>query len=253
MVPTARSLPPWSFSSRMPPGRRGADADPFAAHAVAFDILGLDLLEGGFADLQRDLQQGMFPAQAPQDLGGEMQPGRGRGDRAGMQRIDRLVALKIETAPLGRLPCPALDVGRQRGESQLEHLRVVAVEEQPAPAALAPGDHLGLQPVLGAEHGSRLEMGRRLAKDLELPVTEVPDHEHFSRPAVDASEKAGRQHARIVHDQEIPGGEQVGKVMEGVVGDPAAGAFKPQQLGIVAALGRETGDPFLGQRKIKIG
>ena len=96
-------------------------------------------------------------------------------------------------------------------------------------------------------------MGRRLAKDLELPVSEVPDDEHFGRLAVDVAEKAGGQHARIVHDQEIPGGEQAGKVMEGVVGDPAAGAFKPQQLGSVAALGREAGDPFQGQRKIKIG
>ena len=217
------------------------------------DVLDLDLLKSGLAHSKGDLQQRIFLAQKGKNFGSKMQPGRWSRNGTRVAGVDGLVAVEIEAAAGGGLSRLALDIGRQRRIAMLEHPLVLPVEKQQAPAALTDGEHLGARPAIADEFGAGSEACGRLAKNLEFSAAKVPHDQHLRHLAADPTQQARRAHAGIVHDQEITGAEQAGKVAETMVGDRAALAVETQQPRAVAVLGREAGDQFLRQIKIKFG
>src|SRR4051812_34551997 len=86
---------------------------------MVFDPLRAQRAKRVEADVQRD----SFHVELREQLGGEVEPGRGRRGRAGVPRVDRLVALGL-LEPFG-------DVRRQR------RLAARLALEPQAPASLA--------------------------------------------------------------------------------------------------------------------
>jgi hypothetical protein len=184
---------------------------------------------------------------------------RGGGrDRSGLAREDRLVALAV------RGLVGPIDVRRQ---GHVPHAREPRVEGRSlsrrgpeghvAHAALSPAQHLATVGGVGKrERDLRLQRSRgpREHRPDLLPVGGglAAEQQDFDLAPSGAGEEACRQDARVVRDQEIPGGEERGQLVERVMADGAGRAVEGQEKGKVARGGGMLRDPVLGKRVVEI-
>ena len=181
-------------------------------HAVLGQLVHAHRLERAGADVQRDVAAvDAARLQGVQQRLVEVQAGGRRGHRAGLAREHRLVARVVVR------PSFAMDVGRQRqatGVLQPGLERLVDVEGQAIELALA-SEHFGVAAGIQRDAAAGL---RRLAR-AHLRPRLVPGQQAFDEdldaPAAGLrAVQAGRDHARVVEDQQVAGLQQVRQVAD---------------------------------------
>ena len=178
-----------------------------------------------------------------------MQPGRGRGDGAVHPRERRLVIRSVLRRRSGR----AGNVGRQRERPRLRQRRpeglAVAVEAQRDAA-------VGIARQHGRGHGGPVQR-QRVARMQAAGVAgeRVPGAvrpwpvERQADPGLPAPRaQLGRDHPRVVGDQDIARPEQPGKIPHRAVGE---GSPDHQQAGRVTRPRRGVGDAFRRQVEVE--
>src|SRR3989442_464826 len=143
--------------------RRLRQPEGFRLEAVLLDVGRPHRLEGAGADVQGQHGRGHARGgERLEELLGEMQPRRGRGDGALLARVDRLVALAIQDRP--RIGVAALDVGRKWGRSVppygVLHVAVPAREPYAYPAVRSLPQELRLEALRDQKTRSRAQTAR---------------------------------------------------------------------------------------------
>ena len=162
-------------------------------------------------------------------------PGRGRGRRAALLRVDGLVALRIRE----RLR----DVGRKR------RFAVGLTREAKAPAALAER----LQELDGAELHALAKPPARPGQRLPHIALDPFEQQDFGAAAGRPLEhEAGRKDARVVHDDERRGRDERPEVAESPVLDRPVRAVEDEQPRLVPALQRTLRDELRGELVVKL-
>ena len=112
-------------------------------------------------------------------------------------------------------------------------------------AAAVPEDHLG----------PGLQLPARTHQALPHPVPLVGEEEHLAHPAPGeaVADEPGGQHPGVVQHQAVPRAEELGQVIEVVVGDGPGDLVQSHQPGGVPPLQRGLGDELLREFKVKIG
>ena len=182
-------------------------------HAVLREILHAHRLEGACADVQGHAGNAHAALVQAREQGlVEVQPGGGRGHRAGVARIDRLVAPLV--LGIGRMR----DVRRQRQHAfALEHVQHRRIEAQQPELAVAL-EHLGpcraeQQPRARARRLARAQLRQRLA----LAGDALDQHLHAPAAGLGAAQ-ARAQDAGVVEHQQVARREQPGQRVEAQVG-----------------------------------
>ena len=181
-----------------------------------------------------------------------MEAGGGGGGGAVDFGVDRLIPLAVLEL--------LLDVGGQGHLAQLlQHLQEDALIVE-AHQPVAPG-HLRLHrggeaaPVPKDHLGPGLQLPPRAHQALPQAVPLVGEEEDLTGPAPGqpVADEPGGEHPGVVQHQAVPRPEELGQVIEVVVGDGPGLLVQGQQPGGVPPLQRVLGDEFLREVKIKIG
>lgn len=242
-----------------PAGARGVDRlrllgrhlIVLAVHVVVGDIFLLDRAECAQPHVQQHGHDvDALGADALQQLGGEVQPGRRRGGAAVDLRVDGLVARAVREL--------FVDVGGKRHLAEpVEHVFKHALIEEAhrAPAVLADGQDLGGQFAL-AEHEARAGFGLLAGLEDDLPVRQIQAAQQqkldgSARALLDAVQ-AGGNDARLVDHQHVAGVQVIGDVAEDAVLNLPAVPVVDEQAAAVARLCGRLRDEFLRKFVVKI-
>ena len=218
-----------------PPGRL-LDPVALAVDRVLLDRLGRERPERVEADVQRD----RLVVEAREELGCEVEPrGRRRG-RAGIARVDRLVALRV-----GRR---LVHVRRQR---QLPVGLAGELHDPPPPPSGSTSSTEEAEPRPRSRSPARSRREGRASASQTL-VPESLDEEHLDRAArLPAKREARGDDARVVDDRQVPR-ELLGQLGERPLPDVAGAAVVDEQPRRVAPLRRPLGDQLGRQRVVEV-
>ena len=224
---------------------------------MALDLLGPDRLERAVADVQRDGRPLDCARIEPRDRRlAEMQAGRRRGNRAAAPRVNGLVAFPV------RRVRRAFDVGRQRHladrvDGGVDISAIGTPQADGSPAEGAPFEDLGLE-----HHAVPLEphaaTGAQLLPGMHQRVpailVEAPEQQalHLAAARRAVPVQARRKHARVVHDHQVAGREQVWQIARVRACDRAARAVDDHQAGRRALGCRVLSDELGRQVEIEI-
>ena len=205
-------------------GRRFVDLIALRLEPVILDPFGPDRLERAVADVQRDLGDAdAATRERRRERRAEVQARRRRGDRSARAREDRLIPLAVLAAIV------ALDVRRQRHVADrvdgfVERRAVVGPQADDAAAVKSPFEHLAVQrprrprtrpgrpDAASAPDASALPSVRPRTVP-ERPASQPGDEQALHRAAARhaTAEQTRGKHARVVDDEQIALGEQIGK------------------------------------------
>ena len=226
-----------------------------AVHIVVQDVLLLHRPEGAQAHMEGHIADGDAHGLHPvHQLPGEVEPGGGGGGGAVVLGVDGLVPpLVLELL---------FDVGGQGHPPQpLQNLQedaLVGEADQAVAALHLPNDLAHQLPVPEGDPGAGPQLLPRADQTLPHVVPPVNEQQHLRRPAgrpvavEAAAQEPGGQHPAVVHDEAVPGPQQVGQLVEVPVGPGPRHLVQRQQAGGVPPLQRRLGDKLLGQIKIKV-
>ncbi len=216
---------------------------------MVVEILVAHRLKGAGADVQRDVREAHAARiERGQHRVVEVQAGGRRGDRAGLARVDRLVALAV--ARLGVAP----DIRRQRHVAvALEQLEPgIAVLPQYEQIAIARA-HLAFDAALEDQARARLRrLARAQLREQRVLVEHAFDQHLDLAAAILAPEQARRDHARIVEHQQVTRFDQRGEVGEKPVVEAIPRRVDAEQARRAAILERRLRDQVLGKLVVEI-
>jgi hypothetical protein len=226
---------------------------------VVFDAIDTDRLESSEADVEGDID-GLDAAlaDAVEDVGSEVKAGGRGGYGSVLLGVDGLIALAI----VGRIGtrnvrrkrdmADAIERGKEiaalpdgvKANSALaesgasEHLgmqfigTVLAEEQVFADADLAAGTNQAF-PIVGFDGKLAREQNFDAAAE-KIARGRMVRAERFGASALAAAIKPRRKNAGVVEDHQIPGLQEVGKVIEPAVGMVAGGSLQVEHAGSVA-------------------
>ena len=188
----------------------GAHGDAFGMHAMLGEIVDAHRLKSPGSDVQRHERRAHSHFAATREHRFvEVQTGRRRGDRAGLARIDRLIARRIVRF------CRPRDVRRQRHRAVLFEVRQRIGAELQLEQIVAATDVVSLHAAgqryrhVAAQRFARVRMREdaasfehALEQDLHLPACGL------------AADDARRNYARIVEHEQVAGAQQRRQIRE---------------------------------------
>ena len=178
---------------------------------MVLHVLAAHRLERTVPDVQRHLHAvDAFRGKRSEQWLGQMEAGRGRGDRAPDPRVHRLIALAVGVG------IRATDVGRQRhmpdgvdvGIDVACCIRVFAVQMDGAPAEVPAFENLPIdRPTAGLEPDSLADtqLLPRVDQRIPAPSVQTLEQQTFDRTAAgnSMSQQAGWKHSRVIDRQDI--------------------------------------------------
>ena len=246
----------------LPQGLHGLGRDPVSLgmHHVRGDVRRGDGLEGPGADIEHEIERLMSArAKGLQELGREVQSGRGRGRGARGRGVGvhGLITLGIIRGREPALLACFDDVRRQRdfakafrevlhglARRQVETHAVFAVRVLDGDGAPSVDDETGgiTGTFAGAQHAPPFEGIQRGTEQQTLDFTPGGTH----------TEEACLQHRDIIADEHGAGRQELGQVAETAMLDRARGAAHDEQARGVAPRGRRGGDAFGREFEIQL-
>lgn len=221
-------------------GGFGAEVHPFAVDGVATGIRGFDRLEGVEADVQGDISEAdALIAQGQQQIGGEVQAGRGRRGRAVVAAEHGLIAFRVGQG--------GVDVGGQGHMPQVIESIVdgrVEVDEAAWPIQRGGNRRPDLPAVVFCDQQA-FARGQFFAPRQRFPlaILAAAQQEQLGLAAAFfVADQPGVQHAGVVEHQQIAGAQKFWQIVDVAVRQGAAVAFQHQHAGMVARLDRRLSD-----------
>jgi hypothetical protein len=221
---------------------------------VLLDAVGLHRLERPDPDVERDA--GRLHATRPErveQLGRQVEPGRRRGDRARLPRVDGLVVLRVALVGSASFP---VDVRRERRrpDAWQGFLQRGPREGDAVVARLSLRGHGAEEPGPEVERPARLRPAARLGEALPRRGVVRLFHEEELGPAPlrVEPEEAGGDDAGVVDDEEVARLEEARQVGDAPVRERARGAIERHEPRGAAGRGA-LGDRPRGKVEVEVG